>query len=476
MKPTISTTLTVSMTTMASRFFVKLTAIFSPCVTIAAALALSFSAQVAAETETETRPIGEVSLLVGKAYLLKPDQSRQAVKQGSQIQVGDQILTQANGHVHIRFVDNAFATVRPDSRLEIISYDYDAQQPEKSLIKFELIEGITRVRSGAGAKAARSRFRLNTPVAAIGVRGTDFVVSATQQTTRALVNQGAIVVAPYSADCTAAAYGPCDFNAVELTDNSLQIIEFDGSSPNHRLIPAPHEREPGTMRQEVQLAVTGAENSSADNSVGTEVYLENVTSRKVTEQAVSTVAAELALPEFTPQASVASAALTSRQMVWGRWADGAGELERITLTYDEARDGREVTVGVRGSDYVLYRTEGDWPQIEKGLGLVSFSLNSAQAFYNSDSGVVAMQVNGGNLDIDFEQSLFATELNLNSIDTGFIDFVANGSISDRGYFNSRSASQRIAGAVSQDGTEAGYFFQQQLESGNIQGITLWDSQ
>jgi len=55
-----------------------------------------------------------------------------------------------------------------------------------------------------------------------------------------------------------------------------------------------------------------------------------------------------------------------------------------------------------------------------------------------------------------------------------VDFIATGSITERGYFNSRSASQSIAGAVSQDGTEAGYFFQQQLENSSIHGLTLWD--
>lgn len=461
----------------ATRFFVNCRAIFNHWLVAIGFSLLSFSLQAASDStlqnssELQANPVGEVSLVVGKAYLIASDKSRQRVKVGTQIRASDQILTKANGHVHIRFIDHAFVSVRPDSRLEITRYKYNALQPEQSTIKFELLEGVTRAVSGAGAKAARERFRLNTPVAAIGVRGTDFVVSATQETTRALVNHGAIVIALYSDECTAAAFGPCASNAVELTDNSLQIIELDANGPSPRLIAASLEREPGAMRQEVQLAISSAENSADDTAVTTaDVYLDNVALKRADERVAAS------LPDFTPNSALSAEALTSPQLVWGRWANaGLGELEKITLSYDEAMDGRKVTVGVRNSGYVLYRTEGDWPQIESGLGLVSFSLNSAQAFYNSNSGVVAMQVNGGSLDIDFEQSLFATQLNLNNINTGLIDFVANGSISDRGYFNSRSPSQRIAGAVSQDGSEAGYFFQQQLESGSIQGLTLWDS-
>jgi hypothetical protein len=460
----------IASTARANGFFGRLSSIFGRFAA-AALIFWSVSAHPASAAEAaeagESAVVGKVSLVLGKAYLLSEGKPRKLVEKGSQIRVGDQILTQTNGNVHIHFVDEALVSVRPDSQLEIITYDYDAEHPEKSSIKFNLIEGIARSISGEGAKAARSRYRLNTPIAAIGVRGTDFVVSVTEQSTRALVNQGAIIMAPYSADCTASAIGPCVANAVELTDSALQMLEFEGTALVPRLIPAPHEREPGIMREEVQLAL--ANNTSQDEDVvaDNDAYLENVTSLRATQQAADN------LPEFTPDAAVASLELTNRQMVWGRWASEPSAQERITLSYEEARIGRKITVG--NSEYALFRTEGPRPQVERGLGPVSFSLDSAQAFYNSESGIVAMQVNRGNLDIDFDQSRFTTELNLNHISTGFVDFVASGTISDRGYFNAIADTQRLAGAVTTDGSEAGYFFEKQLESGSINGLTLWDA-
>jgi hypothetical protein len=449
-------------------FFGRLSSIFGRFTALSALFLWSVAAYPAsAEESEESTIVGEVSLALGKAYLLSEGKPRQLVKTGSQIRASDQILTQSNGHVHIRFVDKALVSVRPDSQLEIISYDYDSEHPEKSLIKMNLKEGIARSISGEGAKAARSRYRLNTPIAAIGVRGTDFVVSVTQQSTRALVNQGAIVMAPYSADCVASATGPCSANAVELTDSALQMLEFEGTALVPRLIPASHEREPGILREEVQLAL--ADNTPQDENVvaDNDAYLENVTSLRATQQAADD------LPEFTPDEQVASSELTNRQMVWGRWASEPSAQERITLSFEEASIDRAVTVGNR--EYGLFRTEGPRPQVEQGLGPVSFSLASAQAFYNSESGIVAMQVNRGSLDIDFEQSSFSTKLNLNHISTGFVDFTASGTISDRGYFNAIADTQRLAGAVTTDGSEAGYFFEKQLENGSINGLTLWDA-
>ena len=457
------------------QFLVKIIENFSYTPMLAVVFALSMPVQAAGVSGPSSDVVvGEASLVLGKAYLLTPGEHRQAIKVGSKIRVSDQILTQANGHVHIRFIDQALVSVRPDSQLEIISYDFDPTRPEQSSIKFNLVEGVTRAISGKGAEAARSRFRLNTPIAAIGVRGTDFVVSATPETTRALVNQGAIVLAPYSPECTAAAFGPCSSNAVELTDNALQIIEFEDTELAPRLIPASHERKPGAMRQEVQLALADTDNididQQDDSAVVTDAYSENVSSRRAREQITND------LDDFTPEALVSAELLSARQLVWGRWANAGNESsasERITLSHLDATAGRDITIWDSG--YGLFRDEGAADVESALLGPVSFSLNSAQAFYNSDSGIVAMQVNRGSLEIDFGHNSFMTDLSLNHADTGFVDFRAGGILSENGYFNARSPTQRISGATSLDGREAGYFFEKQLEDGSINGLTLWDS-
>src|SRR5690606_23096376 len=124
----------------------------------------------------------------------------------------DVIETGGNGHVHVRFVDQALVSVRPSSKLEIVHYRYDAANPAASAVKFNLMEGTTRAISGEAATHARENFRMNTPVAAIGVRGTDFVVRASADNVRASVTEGAIIIAPFSSECSAAAFGPCSQN------------------------------------------------------------------------------------------------------------------------------------------------------------------------------------------------------------------------------------------------------------------------
>jgi hypothetical protein len=181
------------------------------------------------------------------------------------------------------------------------------------------------------------------------------------------------------------------------------------------------------------------------------------------------------LPDYTPRQAVEIADVADRQLVWGRYSNaGLGDQERITVLFNEARNGREVTVG--NFDYALFRSVNDKKRLDSGLNVVSFGLSSAQAFYNSSSGVVAMEVGGGTLDIDFQENSFTTLLNLNHSLTGELEFAADGRLFGGGFFHSRTDSQSIAGAVSFDGLEAGYFFEQQLLQGDIQGLTLWNSQ
>ena len=480
-------------------------------------------------SEVALAPVGEVSLVLGRAWIQSIGQPRALVAPGTLVRATDRIQTESNGHVHIRFVDQVLVSVRPDSLLEIVQYDFLADRPGNTSIKLNLEEGVTRSISGQGASSARERFRLNTPIAAIGVRGTDFVVSASPQSVRAAVNEGTIVMAPFSSECSADTFGPCLANAIELTESSLQILEIQSAGGVPELLPATLERDPEMMRAEVALALAAHEQVAPadEKTAGTEVFLENVTSIRV-QQVVATVAptavtppappqvvtppvvvqpvvppvtpappvtpppvvvvpppvvvappvtpppavVPVTPPDFTPVAPVPVPVLTDRNLVWGRWGAGQGELEKLTMAYADVRVGRDVTVG--NDSYVLFRDGDGKTRVQAGLGPVSFALHSAQAFYHSDTGVVAMTVLGGSLDINFNNNQFATELNMNHSLTGNVDFIAKGFIYDGGYFYTRSATERMAGAVSLDGTEAGYFFEKQLATGGIQGLTLWD--
>ena len=86
----------------------------------------------------------------------------------------------------------------------------------------------------------------------------------------------------------------------------------------------------------------------------------------------------------------------------------------------------------------------------------------------------AATVNGGSLSIDFGRNTFATQLAVTAQSVGTQAVAATGTI-DRttGIFLSNGAADRVAGAVSLDTSQAGYFFSKSVGNGALSGATLW---
>lgn len=423
--------------------------------------------------------VGEINFVLGKAVITQANGSKIPAAIGVQIHVGDAIDTAANGHVQIRFIDNELVKVRPSSTMEVVRYDYNPQKPQDSAIKFNLVEGTSRAISGEGATRARQNFRMNTPIAAIGVRGTDFIVNADHRSVRALVKEGAIVVAPISGQCSAEALGPCA--GQELTGLSRQILQLTSTTTGiaSALLPATNAQAQALVA-EASAKADNNPKSQAKPAEAKELYAETVTSLAVNATLASNTKATEILPpppppppEFTPAlVQTAEALTTNTQLVWGRWSSSNLDNERITVEYGVARAGdRQVTVG--DLSYALFRSEPTGSVMQPGLGTLSFNLTKAQAMYNSGGQSDLMQVSGGQLSLDFKEAKFSTSLHLNSAKTGNVTFSDQGIIFPGGYFNSRSDNQLTSGAVSVDGKEAGYLFQKILTGGTIEGLTLW---
>ncbi len=441
---------------------------------------LALIGPVFASGELRLPVVGEVSLVLGKAYIEKADGARELITVGASVNVNDRIETGTNGHVHIRFVDQALVSLRPSSQLEILRYDYSPEAPENSVVKLNLVEGITRAISGKAAKAARENFRMDTPIAAIGVRGTDFVVSANPDGVRALVNEGAIIIAPYSAECLVAAFGPCSQDALELAGGANQIVQVSADTHEALLLSL---ASPVMSEVALESAVIAPVASSETKKKDEGLYTESVTSKAVAQAfavakggpQVTPAPPAIQVPaEFTPDVPVGAASLTNRHLVWGRWNNDNASLERITVPIEIAKAGdRKVTVVNENNKYFLYRTENGPNEVKPGLGTLGFNLTQAQAVYKANGQSQLMNITSGILNIDFDGNQFSTNLQMNHAATGNVEFRDGGRIWAGGYFYSRGDTQAMAGAVSLDGTEAAYFFEKTLQTGAIEGLTLW---
>ncbi|MEB2336433.1 MAG: FecR family protein, partial [Burkholderiales bacterium] len=99
-----------------------------------------------------------------------------AVAAGTEFDSGDVIRTGQDGRVQIRFTDGAIFSLQPGTTFRIDDYRFDASG-QRSF--FFLVRGALRTITGAIGKRNHDDYRMQTPTATVGVRGTEYVAEQT---------------------------------------------------------------------------------------------------------------------------------------------------------------------------------------------------------------------------------------------------------------------------------------------------------
>jgi hypothetical protein len=116
---------------------------------------------------------GTVIASRGEVSAIAAGNSRE-LKQGDSVYVNDEILTSARSFAVLQFTDGAKVTVRPDSKLVIENYLYAGNDNDEATLS--LVSGGLRIITGAMAKTNPENYKVRTPVALMGVRGTEFSI------------------------------------------------------------------------------------------------------------------------------------------------------------------------------------------------------------------------------------------------------------------------------------------------------------
>jgi hypothetical protein len=146
---------------------------------------------------------GEVALVTGQAQASsKATLELRSLQRGDPVYAGDIVTTGANTYANLKFTDGSFILLRPNSRFEIEGYVAPAAIVETELVPpstppaesdaasppppvrpppsagqafFRLLKGGFRAVSGLIGRADPDEYRVSSPVATIGIRGTDYL-------------------------------------------------------------------------------------------------------------------------------------------------------------------------------------------------------------------------------------------------------------------------------------------------------------
>lgn len=382
------------------------------------------------------------------------------------INEGDRLQTGAKGYLYIKTIDNGFFILRPRSTGRIARYRIDKHQPENTRIKLEVDEGVARHISGEAVKDARHNFRLNTPVAAIGVRGTDFTVFTSRDTSRVSVVSGGVVVSPFSGSCDAGGHGPCEGTfsrelfatqvgqllQVNRGQSSAEFLRADKQAPDS--ISPPRRDEPSASGISGKDSVKG----------GLELDLFPAKSSSLDQFAtVSTGGARVQPPE--------------NPLIWGRWEVVLGQGKEIDVA---ALLQTHQLIATNGGYALLRSREGTWQRPEQNT--MSFGLQGAQASILDEQTrlVSSAGVENANLRLDFAKATFTTQLDLvNSNSNERFKLQAQGSVTADGRLAGdsqflRPTNMAVQGILNNDNASAAYLFQSRLDEQRVaNGVTYW---
>ena len=119
---------------------------------------------------------GRVDFVIGNVTVQTLGASPRALTRGAEVRSGDTVQTN-NGTVQIRYPDGAFVSLKPDTEYTIESYRFDGKTDGSEQGLFKLIKGTMRTVTGLVGRVNRSAYRISTPTATIGIRGTGGVIA-----------------------------------------------------------------------------------------------------------------------------------------------------------------------------------------------------------------------------------------------------------------------------------------------------------
>ena len=96
------------------------------------------------------------------------------LQRGADVSASDTIVTGDGSKVEIKLTDGTRFSVDASSAIKVSNYKTDPQTPAKNTATVDLLEGAVRTETGEIGKKNPDGFKVVTPIATVGIRGTDF--------------------------------------------------------------------------------------------------------------------------------------------------------------------------------------------------------------------------------------------------------------------------------------------------------------
>ena len=116
---------------------------------------------------------GQVQFASGDVQIQRASGRKIAAFKGLAVEEGDTIQTGETGQAQLRMVDQGLIAMRPNTEIKLEAYRYAGKEDGNERGVIGLFRGAFRSITGAIGRSNRDSYRVRTPSATIGIRGTD---------------------------------------------------------------------------------------------------------------------------------------------------------------------------------------------------------------------------------------------------------------------------------------------------------------
>jgi hypothetical protein len=473
----------------------------------------------------ETQRVGRVSFVAGQVEAVSATGESRRLVVGDSVNAGERVDTGVNGFAYLRMVDSAFLALRPGTSLKIFVYDFDPVRPEASRIGLTLERGSVRSVTGMGGERARDKFRLDTPLAAIGIRGTDFTVFSLDDATRVEVSRGAVIVSPLGNGCSAGVLRPCEGVLARELNASMER-SFIEVNPGRIIKIHEAKLDPSKLASNPLIAASSPSSTAASQSTskpvdrlragasspanamaqvsteshaglaGSEDPVQNkahddwqpngprVVAINALEDMYRETSAALRAIDFTASTQQMGGATldvtppASHSVKWGRWSTVVQEVRAGSSKIDEAFSSITPNFWLVGANDIFAMAYANSPLATPlpHLGALNLRLQAAEAYLHQGAVISPVAVRDGKFSVDFSSGRFVSQLG----------FVASGPVPAQvllqGQFDREGrlkldagvGDTRLQGMLFKSGAEAAFIFDKDLAgSAKLTGATAW---
>lgn len=133
---------------------------------------------------------GTIQFATGTVTVVNAQGESRLVTRGAAFAQGETISTGSSSRAQLRFTDGALVSLQPNTDFRVDQYRFDGRPNGQEKGFFNLLKGGIRTITGMIGRQNRDAYKVDTPVATIGIRGTEYTAQLDVSAEDLLVHTG----------------------------------------------------------------------------------------------------------------------------------------------------------------------------------------------------------------------------------------------------------------------------------------------